>query len=179
MKIEINRLLDYIGDGVFGVGAYDDMKPFCFLQVSLVIATNSKTIVEIGTGTLNSGMAFSYGLNFTGGKLYTCDPNKMFNECPDNVEYFQMTSDDLAKRWKMPIDILFIDGDHHYSQVKRDFENFYPFVRKDGLVLIHDIAILSLCADICRVIEEKQLKGIKINKLPGLFIHQKDKRENG
>ena len=37
------------------------------------------------------------------------------------------------------IDVLFIDGDHSYEGVKRDFENYSPFVRKGGLIAFHDI----------------------------------------
>lgn len=38
------------------------------------------------------------------------------------------------------LDALFIDGDHSYSGVKRDFEIYAPLVRKGGLVAFHDIA---------------------------------------
>ena len=37
------------------------------------------------------------------------------------------------------IDFLFIDGDHTYEGVKRDFETYSPFVRKGGIVAFHDI----------------------------------------
>lgn len=37
------------------------------------------------------------------------------------------------------LDVLFIDGDHSYEGVKMDFENFSPFVRKNGLIAFHDI----------------------------------------
>ncbi len=36
-----------------------------------------------------------------------------------------------------PVDLLFIDGDHTYEAVKRDFEMYAPLVRH--LVAIHDI----------------------------------------
>lgn len=38
-----------------------------------------------------------------------------------------------------PLDFLFIDGDHTYEGVKRDFEMYHPLVRKGGLIAIHDI----------------------------------------
>ncbi len=38
-----------------------------------------------------------------------------------------------------PIDFLFIDGDHTYAGVKRDFELYSPFVAKSGLIALHDI----------------------------------------
>ena len=37
------------------------------------------------------------------------------------------------------IDLLFIDGDHTYSGVKRDFQLYAPFVKNNGLVVLHDI----------------------------------------
>ncbi|MGO9831532.1 MAG: class I SAM-dependent methyltransferase [Myxococcaceae bacterium] len=37
------------------------------------------------------------------------------------------------------IDFLFIDGDHTYAGVKRDFEMYSPLVRRGGLVAFHDI----------------------------------------
>lgn len=37
------------------------------------------------------------------------------------------------------VDVLFIDGDHMEQTVKRDFKNYSPFVRKGGLVVMHDI----------------------------------------
>ncbi len=37
------------------------------------------------------------------------------------------------------LDYLFIDGDHRYDGVKRDFEMYGPLVRKGGLIAFHDI----------------------------------------
>jgi predicted O-methyltransferase YrrM len=37
------------------------------------------------------------------------------------------------------IDFLFIDGDHTYEGVKRDFEMYSPLVKKGGIVAFHDI----------------------------------------
>ncbi|MCI0709842.1 MAG: class I SAM-dependent methyltransferase [Chloroflexi bacterium] len=38
-----------------------------------------------------------------------------------------------------PVDFLFIDGDHSYSGVKKDFELYSPLVRTGGLITFHDI----------------------------------------
>jgi len=37
------------------------------------------------------------------------------------------------------IDLLFIDGDHSYEGVRRDFEAYSPLVADDGIVAVHDI----------------------------------------
>jgi predicted O-methyltransferase YrrM len=38
-----------------------------------------------------------------------------------------------------PVDFLFIDGDHSYEGVKRDFELWSPLVRPGGLIAFHDM----------------------------------------
>jgi predicted O-methyltransferase YrrM len=37
------------------------------------------------------------------------------------------------------VDFLFIDGDHSYQGIRRDFEFYSPLVREGGLVAFHDI----------------------------------------
>jgi predicted O-methyltransferase YrrM len=37
------------------------------------------------------------------------------------------------------VDFVFIDGDHRYDGVRRDFESYAPLVRPGGLIAIHDI----------------------------------------
>jgi len=39
------------------------------------------------------------------------------------------------------IDLLFIDGDHTYQGVKRDFEIYSQYVRSGGMIVFHDIAV--------------------------------------
>lgn len=36
------------------------------------------------------------------------------------------------------VDYLFIDGDHSYEGVKKDFEMYSPFVREGGIIAFHD-----------------------------------------
>ncbi len=38
------------------------------------------------------------------------------------------------------IDLLFIDGDHAYEGVKKDWEMYSPLVRSGGLIVFHDVA---------------------------------------
>jgi cephalosporin hydroxylase len=38
-----------------------------------------------------------------------------------------------------PVDFLFIDGDHSYEGVKRDFELWSPLVRSGGIIVLHDV----------------------------------------
>jgi hypothetical protein len=36
------------------------------------------------------------------------------------------------------INVLFIDGDHSYQGCKQDIETWYPFMKKEGVMLFHD-----------------------------------------
>lgn len=42
------------------------------------------------------------------------------------------------------LDFLFIDGDHSYDGVKKDFEMYSPLVKKGGLIGFHDISPSSM-----------------------------------
>jgi hypothetical protein len=56
-----------------------------------------------------------------------------------NVELYHMPSTELAKIWKDPIDLLFIDADHKKESVLRDFDLFSPYVREYiGVIALHD-----------------------------------------
>jgi len=45
---------------------------------------------------------------------------------------------ELGKKFKLPIDILSIDGDHSYDGVKGDFDAWTKNLRRGGVVLFHD-----------------------------------------
>jgi cephalosporin hydroxylase len=50
------------------------------------------------------------------------------------------TRDEVARLiGDRPIDMLFIDADHRYEGVKRDYELYSPLVRDGGLIAFHDI----------------------------------------
>ena len=38
-----------------------------------------------------------------------------------------------------PLDVLFVDGDHTYEGVKKDFADYSALVRPGGVVAFHDI----------------------------------------
>lgn len=49
---------------------------------------------------------------------------------------------EIAKEFSFPedIDLLFIDGDHSYNGVKTDLMRYTRFVRRECVVLLHDVA---------------------------------------
>ncbi len=44
----------------------------------------------------------------------------------------------VVNNFKEKIDVIFIDGDHTYEAVKKDFEDWFPLVKKGGFILFHD-----------------------------------------
>lgn len=60
-----------------------------------------------------------------------------------------------------PIDFLFIDGDHRYDGVKRDYELYMPLVRPGGLIAFHDIrpSTYDRTAEVYRLWEEIKSSG--------------------
>jgi hypothetical protein len=46
---------------------------------------------------------------------------------------------ECCRGWSEPIDLLFIDANHEYAAVLRDFEDWSPFVKQGGVIAFHDV----------------------------------------
>lgn len=57
----------------------------------------------------------------------------------DNVISIASKSENAHSIWNNPIKFIFIDADHSYEGVKKDFELFEPFVVSGGLIGMHDV----------------------------------------
>lgn len=57
----------------------------------------------------------------------------------ERVEIKRAYSHDLAKQWKDPIRLLWIDGDHTYKGAKADLDLFKPFLVDGAIVAMHDV----------------------------------------
>lgn len=56
-----------------------------------------------------------------------------------NIDLLRTTFDKALKQFKNEsIDLLHIDGLHTYEAVKHDFNNWFPKVKKDGVIMFHD-----------------------------------------
>jgi len=57
----------------------------------------------------------------------------------DGDEFYQMTTDEFFKTVEIPqIDIAFIDADHSYKQVLKDFDNVFQYLSPQGIIFLHD-----------------------------------------
>jgi predicted O-methyltransferase YrrM len=120
-----------------------------------------KSIVEIGTaqgGTLYAWCkiadsdALITSIDLPGGPFgggYTLNDIKKFKKYKKKNQtlyflrkdsYKQETKNKLAGILDgRKIDLLFIDGDHSYRGVKKDFQLYSSLVKQNGLIVFHDI----------------------------------------
>jgi predicted O-methyltransferase YrrM len=120
-----------------------------------------RTVVEIGTqkgGTLYAWCkvaepeALIVSIDLPGGPFgggYSLKDMKRFRTYKkknQKICFFRKdshkksTKDELLKKLKgRKIDFLFIDGDHRYKGVKKDWTLYAPLVKRNGLVAFHDI----------------------------------------
>lgn len=85
----------------------------------------------------------------------------------DYVEPHLAYSTEVASSWKRPIRVLWIDGDHSYDGVKKDFEGFLPHLEPFGVVAMHDA--LNVCPGPIRVFVEDILRSDRFG--PAGFVH--------
>lgn len=129
------------------------------LLYGLTRSMKPNVCVEIGSARGRSTCFIGMALKDNGGgKLYAIDPHartpwndsqsiETFDVLTRNLKSLGLTqhvdiirknSTDAAKEWHRQIDFIFIDGDHSYEGVKRDWNLFVPHVGEFGLVVFHD-----------------------------------------
>lgn len=111
-----------------------------FLQLTLLI--KPKYILEIGTWKGYS--AETWISAFEPQKFVTIEKESKFPDALEieniNYKYFWNTdshNNDIQFNTE-PYDFLFIDGDHSFEGVTKDWEMYRPLVHKGGIVVFHD-----------------------------------------
>jgi predicted O-methyltransferase YrrM len=108
-------------------------------------------IVEIGSYKGLSTACLAFGsLEGNKAKVYAIDPHLEYDsekEFKENIAKlnltsivtpFVMTSEEAAKIINEPVKLIFIDGDHSYEAVKKDFELWFPKMAPGGVMAFHD-----------------------------------------
>jgi len=130
--------------------------------LEIVRAFKPKTMMEIGTARGGSLFLFSRvlpensfilsldlpGGSFGGGYPFWKIPlYKSFASNSQKIELVRANSHEAKTKDKITeilgerkLDFLFIDGDHTYEGVKRDFELYSSLVKKGGIIAFHDVA---------------------------------------
>ena len=61
---------------------------------------------------------------------------------PKNSTLLRMDFEEALQQFEdLSIDLLHIDGSHDYESVKKDFEKWFPKLKKGGTILVHDILV--------------------------------------
>jgi predicted O-methyltransferase YrrM len=125
----------------------EELRPRCALEIGtnyggtlLLLCTLASANAKIISVDLPSGP-------FGGG--YPQRKIPLFNRFPKRGQQLHLIRADshaTATRERVlqilgseKLDYLFIDGDHTYSGIQRDFQMYAPLVRSSGIVALHDI----------------------------------------
>jgi hypothetical protein len=74
----------------------------------------------------------------------------------DKVEFLHISSEEFVKTIEdESLDFIFIDGDHSFEAALKDFQNYYPKVKKGGIFGGHDIQLDSVRNALTYFLKEK------------------------
>ncbi|TWT64676.1 class I SAM-dependent methyltransferase [Allorhodopirellula solitaria] len=152
----------------------------------LVRETKPKVIVEVGSylGASSSFMARAARTAVPACQLHCVDTwlndampegnrdtfaefSRNTQSYRSNIRAIRQRSDEAAKDFDLPIDMLFIDGDHEYDGVKLDWDSWSPHLSDRATVVMHDV---GWAAGVQRVVDESiQPIASDVGRLPNLF----------
>lgn len=138
----------------------------CFLY-TFAKAVDRGCIVEIGAYRGLSSVFLCLGSRAGGGApVYSVDPHRPFvgvlggvfgqkdrdafyqamvvSGCGETVSLINLSSEQFVSSWTEPVSLLWLDGDHRYAAVRRDFECWRPHLTANAVVVFHDATDESL-----------------------------------
>ena len=121
--------------------------------LKLIINNNVQSCLQIGLGHFGST---HFLISFLCKKIVTIeyDINHIVNYCNREIFYNQNKevliygdSTDLKTKIEAefhgPYDCVFIDGNHTYDYVKKDFNNYFSMLKSGGICAFHDALLLG------------------------------------
>jgi len=112
--------------------------------VDLVTSRNAQHVIELGTRSGVSTIAWLYGLEQTGGRLTSID----IDERPDIGEHDRwefLQGDDMHPSIVGQLslaDIVFIDTSHHWAATVSELHTYRWLVKPGGLMVCHDTELM-------------------------------------
>jgi predicted O-methyltransferase YrrM len=160
---DTDSVIDFIMHSLFGLMRPMQVKSELHNLCEVLKRLKPSTVLEIGTA--NGGTLFCFTKlapdaaeiisidlprgAFGGG--YPKWKESIYESFKESGQKFSLLREDSHKQKTLEklkdilggrmVDFLFIDGDHTYEGVKKDFELYSSLVRKGGIIAFHDIAI--------------------------------------
>lgn len=157
LSAEKLEILKSCFDRTEGMVSFDE----ALLLYRLAREVRGGCIVEVGSYRGRSSVFLGRGsLDSTNGPVYAIDPHKSFigvlggvfgpkdrkafyramldNDCSEIVSLINLSSECFSPSWSEPISLLWIDGDHSYDGVKRDFECWLPHLQPNATIAFDD-----------------------------------------
>lgn len=106
-----------------------------FLYPAVSVLDKDSVYLEVGT---QYGRSLDFVRKFSKGDVFGVDIDNELFLGVKGANLIHKSSNEAVKTWTLPIDVLFIDGDHSYEGCMDDWNNFAPFVKKGGWVFFHD-----------------------------------------
>lgn len=151
------KILKSCFDQTDGMVSFDE----AVLLYCLAKAVRSGCIIEVGSYRGRSSVFLGRGsLDGANVPVYAIDPHKSFigvlggvfgpkdrtafyramldNDCSEIVSLINLSSEGFSSLWSESISLLWIDRDHSYRGVKRDFECWLPHLETNAVIAFDD-----------------------------------------
>lgn len=133
-----------------------DKEKIILYKLSKQVKTENAVFVEIGSYYGASSCFLAEGLK--AGKIYCIDTwqndamsegsrdtfcvfkenTRKYRDKIVEVRGWSYDVVDVIKSLNKPVDLLFIDGDHSYEGVKKDWDLYSPMLKRNSVVIFHD-----------------------------------------
>jgi hypothetical protein len=147
------------------------MQPKVIVELGCDYGFSTIALAQPGVGTV-------YGID----RFVGPPERNAFEACRANIAAFGLTNIELikadfrilAQSWSRPIDLLHIDGNHTYDDVRLDFSQWSVHVRDGGVILLHDTRSFPL--DVGRFFKEITWPKFEFEHANGLGVVLKPTR---
>jgi len=121
------------------INEYKWVGTYSILIQSIVKLTNCRRYLELG-------VANGSNIHMIRDHVETCVGVDLSTELVDRdrIDFRQMTTDDFFDINQENFDIIFIDANHNWINVRRDFENSLKILNEFGIIILHDTDPVAL-----------------------------------
>lgn len=118
---------------------------------SIVLGSNSKTIIELGVRNGDTTLPLTLGAQYNNGVVHSVDIDDCKVELPDYLTahniFYKSDAIEFLNSWDTNnnIDLIYIDDWHSYEHVKKELEIIDKIVSPSTIILLHDLMYGETC----------------------------------